>query len=126
MYHVYQVSDGKLISSTIVEPGALRSGLAYVSRPKIEEKGVWNPSTLSFDVRPPRRVLGRSEFYKRIGLRKLAKIMGARGNNRVATYLEYVRGLEVIDLDDPETQTELNYMKVQGFLSASDVTEILA
>jgi len=126
MYHIYEESTGNLISSTSLDNFTpLRDGLAYIELAD-NVGGVWNTTTLTFGSHPPAITIKKSDFYLRVGLTLLHKIKkAAKTDDLIDTYLEYVRGLEFINLASADFLSGTQYLITQGVLTQEEVDGIL-
>jgi len=112
MYAVYQLEDGRLVSTgSIVAEDAILAARGYgkVSIADGSQNGVWNASTLSFDPPPPVTQLSKVDFLKRFMAAERIAIR-ALTDPAVVDFLHLLDLADYVDLADPETQQGVSYV----------------
>ena len=109
VYNLIETATGRnhsQSSTPIIDP---KSGFHVVET--ADNVGIWNEATLVFDPYPPIKKFPKSTFYKNVGIALFGKVVAASKNDvEVETLLEYIKGLDNIELDDPELVYGVNML----------------
>lgn len=126
MYAIYQESDGNLVSTTsLLNFLPLSTGLAYVEVPDVDKRGSWLPGSLTFDTWRKSPLVRRSDFIRKLGLERVAKItLAAKTDNTLAAYMAYVSGLDIINTASTEYTDAMVYLVATGVLTDLDIQEM--
>ena len=101
VYNLVETATGRnhsQSSAPILDP---KAGFHVVET--ADNVGIWNESTLEFDPSPIVNIVKKSDFYKKVTLPLFSKVVAASKTDvEVEVLLEYIKGLESINFDDPE------------------------
>jgi len=126
-HYIYvESATGRNISQTS-DPDVLnriRPGYEVVQVPDEDIKGLWNPTTKSFDTRPKTQKLSTHELLTRFNAAEIeALVDSAETKAKAFVFIMSVR--KFFDTFDPEVIAMLNGLESVGLLKAVRVTEIL-
>lgn len=131
MNHVYEVSTGRLHSSTVLPVTNLDAKYVVVALPDGDEVGIWNTSSWSFDPRPPSKKITKIQFLELFADSELEAIVAKSKENtaqgdKVGVFLRRLDARESIDLADSRMITAVNGMEALGLIAVDRAAEILA
>ena len=124
-YYIYRNSDNELISDS-ADVIAQKEGYTVISF-EDRQAGIWNKETLSFDPYQEVKRYPKSTFYKNVGIARFGKVMAASKNDiEVETLLEYIKGLDNIEPDDPELVYGISLLVAKGVWTQAEADEVLS
>lgn len=125
IYNLVETATGRNISQSSEPISNVKVGFHIVET--ADNVGIWNESTLQFDPIPVKNVLVKSSFYKKIGIGLFGKVVAASKTDvEVEVLVEYIKGLETIDLDDPELLYGLNLLVTKGVWTQAEMDGVLS
>lgn len=128
MNHIYEVSTGGLISSTILPVTDLKEGHAVKASDKT---GVWDTDLLDFVPRPENKVISKLDFLDLFTDDELEAIIAKSKENssvghKVSVFIQRLELSETVDLKSDRANTAVNGMEELGLIAPGRAAEILA
>lgn len=130
MNHLYEIANGRLVSSTSLPIPSPPGGMAVVTLPDGDEVGIWNTSTLVFDPQSANMRRTKLEFLELFTDIELEDIIAKSKENttaghKVGVFIKKLDLAENIDLDDTRMITAVNGMESLGLIAQGRAAVIL-
>jgi len=124
IYNWIETATGKNISQSSVPITKVKDGFHVVET--ADNIGLWNESTLQFEPYPENKRIAKSSFYKKIGIALFGKVVAASKTDvEIEVLVEYIKGLDTIDLNDGELLYGLNLLVTKGVWTQAEMDKVL-
>ncbi len=129
-YYTYSTTTHQLLAISDFELPTPEDGSCTeapgITKFELENTYVWNPDTLSFDLKPKDRILTKLEYMNRFTDNELATIYTvAKQNVAVEIWLEKFKLSSEVYLDDPRTVAGVQALEYYGLIGQGRAQEIL-
>ena len=124
IYNLVETATGRNHSQSSALILTVKEGFHVVET--ADNVGVWNESTLVFDPIAESKRMLKSSFYKKIGMALFGKVIAAsKSDLEVEILVEYIKGLDTVDLEDPELLYGLNLLVNKTVWTQAEMDGIL-
>jgi len=125
IYNLIETATGRNTSQSSVPIENIKAGFHVIET--ADNIGIWNEATLQFDPTPENKRIVKSTFYKNIGIGLFGKVVAAsKSDVEIEILLEYIKGLDTVNLEDPELLYGLNLLVSKGVWTQAEMDGVLS